>query len=53
MTVGVELYGGRLLKLQATYSRKFHFGAAAGEGAEPIADDVFLFVGQIALDKTF
>ncbi len=52
VTAGLDLYGGRLLKLQAVYTHKFHYGLAA-VGAPDIDDDVFLLVGQLALERTF
>jgi hypothetical protein len=52
MTVGLDLYGRKLLKLQALYTRKFHYGAMSA-GAPEIADDVFLIVGQLALEHAF
>lgn len=51
-TAGLDLYGGKLLKLQALYTHKFHYGAMAA-GAPDIDDDLFLFVGQLALEHTY
>ncbi len=52
VTAGLDLYGTKLLKLQAVYSHKFHYGPMA-VGAPSIDDDVFLFVGQLALERGF
>jgi len=52
VTAGLDLYGGRIVKLQALYTHKFHYGPEA-IGAPPIDDDVLLFVGQLALARTF
>ncbi|HWE26446.1 MAG TPA: hypothetical protein VHB97_00510, partial [Polyangia bacterium] len=52
ITAGVDLYGRKLLKLQAVYTHKFHYGAMSA-GAPAIDDDVFLLVGQLALERTF
>ncbi|MCU1280506.1 MAG: Phosphate-selective porin [bacterium] len=51
VTAGVDLYGRKLLKLQLLYTHKFHYGAASA-GAPPIDDDLFLLVGQLALERT-
>jgi hypothetical protein len=52
VTAGLDLYGGKLLKLQALYTHKFHYGPMA-VGAPAFDDDVLLFVGQLALERTF
>ena len=52
VTAGLDLYGGRIVKLRALYTHKFHYGPEA-IGAPPIDDDVLLFVGQLALARTF
>ena len=52
LTAGVDLYAGRLAKLQAVYTHKFHYGFMAA-GAPAIDDDVFLLVGQLALERTY
>jgi hypothetical protein len=52
VTAGLDLYGGRIVKLQALYTHKFHYGPEA-VGVPPIDDDVLLFVGQLALARTF
>ena len=52
VTGGVDFYGGTLLKLQAVYTHKFHYGPEA-VGVAPVDDDVFLLVGQLALERTF
>jgi hypothetical protein len=51
-TAGIDVYGGRLLKLQVLYTHKFHYGPVA-VGAPELDDDVLLFVGQLALARTF
>jgi len=52
ITGGVDVYGRKLLKLQALYTHKIHYGAEA-VGAPSIDDDVFLVVGQLALERLF
>jgi len=52
VTAGLDLYGRKLLKLQALYTHKFHYGAMSA-GAPPIDDDVFLLVGQLALERAY
>ena len=52
VTTGLDLYGRKLLKLQALYTHKFHYGFMAA-GAPELADDVFLIVGQLALEHTY
>jgi hypothetical protein len=52
MTLGVTGYVGKMLMLQAMYTRNFHYGPTA-EGVPGISDDVFLIVGQLALERTF
>ena len=52
VTAGLDLYGRKLLKLQALYTHKFHYGFMAA-GAPELADDVFLIVGQLALEHTY
>ena len=52
VTAGFDLYGRKLLKLQALYTHKFHYGFAAA-GARDIDDDVFLLMGQLALERNF
>jgi hypothetical protein len=51
-TAGLNLYAWRLLKLQAVYTHKFHYGPVS-PGAPDIDDDLFMFVGQLALERTF
>lgn len=51
-TAGVNLYGRRLVKLQALYTHKFHYGAMSA-GAPAIDDDLFLLVGQLSLEHGF
>jgi hypothetical protein len=52
VTAGLDLYGRKLLKLQALYTHKFHYGPMS-TGAPEIDDDVFLLVGQLSLERTF
>jgi len=52
VTAGLDLYGRKLLKLQVVYTHKFHYGPMA-VGVPDIDDDVLLFVGQLALERTF
>ena len=52
VTVGLDVYGRKLLKLQALYTHKFHDGPMA-LGAPEISDDVFLLVGQLALERVY
>jgi hypothetical protein len=52
ITAGLDLYGGRLVKLQAMYTHKFHYGYVS-PGAPEIDDDLFLLVGQLALERTW
>jgi hypothetical protein len=51
ITAGLDLYGGRLLKLQALYTHKFHYDIPAGR--PDIDDDLFLLVGQLSMSRTF
>jgi len=51
VTAGLSGFGGRLLKLQLLYTHKFHYGIPPGR--PEIADDLFLIVGQLALQRTF
>jgi hypothetical protein len=49
VTGGLNLYGWRMLKLQAQYAHKIHYGPEP----VPVEDDAFLLVGQLALERTF
>ena len=51
LTVGANLYAWKqLLKVQALYTRKFRYAITP---VREIEDDVFLLVGQLALEKMF
>jgi len=52
VTAGLDVYGRKLLKLQVVYTHKWHNGPEA-VGVPEISDDVLLFVGQLALERTF
>jgi hypothetical protein len=52
VTAGLDLYGKKLLKVQALYTHKFHYGAMSA-GAPAIDDDLFLLVGQLALERIY
>ena len=52
VTAGVDVYAHRLLKVQALYTHKIHYGATSA-GAPAIDDDTFLLVGQLALERTY
>ena len=51
LTVGADVYAWKqLLKVQALYTRKFRYAVTP---VREIEDDVFLLVGQLALERLF